>query len=283
VTVRLGDNGKIPVLQTEHISWSMSRLLRARHGASSVAVSTIDTNPSRQPAQRLGVPGTVPLARREPSICRRRTRRSTATGASAVMLNITAAQATRGLVTVWPTGATRPEASTRTSRSPGQNIATWRSCHWEQTVGHLFSQSGTHLLADVAGWFPTPANQRDGCLFRPASILPGSSTRDRQRHTDTTPIPLGASIDLVIAGRRRRRAGVGAVVLNVTAVQATRIRIRHRLAVRQTATAGVNLNVTASGQNILTCNRGVSLTGRVRSIPSRDPFRPRSVRLLISG
>jgi hypothetical protein len=75
------------------------------------------------------------------------------TGATSVVLNVTATGSTAaGFVTAYPCG-TRPTAS-NLNHAPGQTIA-------NLVVGRLdasgriclFSSAGTHLVADVAGWF----------------------------------------------------------------------------------------------------------------------------------
>ena len=71
------------------------------------------------------------------------------------MLNVTAAQAVApGYVTVWPTGVAQPTASNINVTAAGQNIPNLVSV----AVGasgsvSLFAQSGTQLLADVAGYY----------------------------------------------------------------------------------------------------------------------------------
>ncbi|MCU1364543.1 MAG: sorting protein [Ilumatobacteraceae bacterium] len=78
-----------------------------------------------------------------------------ATGVSAAVLNVTAAEAVApGFVTVWPTANTRPTTSIVNVTAPGQNIANLAFA----TLGaggsvSLFTQGGTHLLADVAGYY----------------------------------------------------------------------------------------------------------------------------------
>jgi hypothetical protein len=74
---------------------------------------------------------------------------------SAVALNVTATEAVApGFVTVWPTGGSRPLASNLNLERAGQTIPN------AAIIGagdldsiDLFSQSGTHLVVDLAGYY----------------------------------------------------------------------------------------------------------------------------------
>ena len=92
-----------------------------------------------------------------------------ATGVAAVVLNVTAVTPTSpGYLTEYPTGVARPTASnvnfTTGSTTAGMVIA---------KVGtggqvNLFTSARTHLLVDVAGWFPTGS---DYTALTPARLL----------------------------------------------------------------------------------------------------------------
>ena len=92
-----------------------------------------------------------------------------ATGVAAVVLNVTAVTpAGSGYLTEYPTGVARPTASnvnfTTGSTTAGMVIA---------KVGtggqvNLFTSARTHLLVDVAGWFPTGS---DYTALTPARLL----------------------------------------------------------------------------------------------------------------
>lgn len=137
------------------------------------------------------------------------------TGVSAVVLNVTGVEAPAvGFVTVWPSGTPRPLAS-------NLNLAAGdvRPNLVVVPVGaggrvSLYTQSGTHLLADVTGWFTddTEADDVSG-LFVP--VPP-------RRMLDTRVSP-GAAVGA--GGIVARRVGAtsvvppglaGAVVANVT-------------------------------------------------------------------
>jgi hypothetical protein len=147
-----------------------------------------------------------------------------ASGVAAVVLNITAVTPTAsGFLTVFPTGETRPLAS-------NLNFTT------NQTIPNLvISKIGTggqvsiynaigssHVIADVAGWFPTTS---DYSALSPARLMdtrPGTSTVDGVS-AGTGAIGPGATRTLTVTGRGGvpSGGGVGAVVLNITAVGST--------------------------------------------------------------
>jgi hypothetical protein len=133
-----------------------------------------------------------------------------ASGVSAVALNVTVDQPTApGYITVWPTGAQRPTASTH-NFTPGLTVANLVLAK----VGDggkvsLFNSNGaTHLVADVVGYFSST-----GGRFIPISPSRVVNTRDG---TGDRLGPLGAngSFTPVVSG------GSGAVV-NVTSVNAS--------------------------------------------------------------
>ena len=76
-----------------------------------------------------------------------------ATGFAAVVLNVTAAQATASwFVTVWPSDKPRPTASNLIEMASGQDIANLVSVSVSATgTVSLYSQSGTHLVAASPG------------------------------------------------------------------------------------------------------------------------------------
>lgn len=76
------------------------------------------------------------------------------TNATAVVMNVTATDTnSRGYITVWPSGTTRPLASTLNVDVAGETVSNLVI----MPIGvdgkvSFFAQSGTHLLADVTGW-----------------------------------------------------------------------------------------------------------------------------------
>ena len=176
------------------------------------------------------------------------------TGVAAVVLNVTAADATDpGYVTVWPTGQARPTASTLNVTFSGQNIP--NAVIVPLGAGgqvSLYSQSGTHLIADVAGWFGDASQPASlSGLFQPLEPTRILDTREANGVPGTSPVAPDSSIDLVVAGRGDVPAtGVIAAVLNVTVADATApgyVTVWPSGATRPTAS---NVNVTATGQNI---------------------------------
>lgn len=102
-----------------------------------------------------------------------------AASAAAVVTNVTGVDATgTGYVSAYPAGQPRPLASSLNLDLPGQtrpNLVT--SPLGENGTVNLFTQSGTHLLADVAGWFtndldPAPATTQ----HTTAEAAPGTLT-----------------------------------------------------------------------------------------------------------
>ena len=140
-----------------------------------------------------------------------------AVGAGAVVLNVVATEPTAsGYVTVYPTGVGRPLAS-NLNVSTGQTVPNLVVVKLGQSgTVSLFNLNGnTHLIADVAGWFPESAG-----------IEPMTPTRLLDTR-DGTGAPAGAAAEgstttLQVAGRAGIPAsGVGAVVLNVTVTEPT--------------------------------------------------------------
>jgi hypothetical protein len=140
-----------------------------------------------------------------------------ASGVSAVVLNVTGADATAGgFVTVWPTGQPIPNSSNLNLVAPGDTAPNLVIV----SVGSggrvsLFTEAGTHLIADVFGYFTDAgaATSSDGLFVpvvpgrvfdtRPAGFIPAGGTTTRS-HMGVAGIP---------------GSGVAAVALNVTATE----------------------------------------------------------------
>ncbi|MGM1063946.1 Ig-like domain repeat protein [Saccharothrix sp. Mg75] len=109
-----------------------------------------------------------------------------ASGAAAVVANVTGVDATdAGFVSAFPAGSARPATSSLNLEFPGQirpNLVT--SPLGGGNAISLYTQSGTHLLADVAGWFTAdldpapPTTQRLTTTPAPGTVLldPASAT-----------------------------------------------------------------------------------------------------------
>ncbi len=145
------------------------------------------------------------------------------TGVSAVVLNVAATDSSAaGFVTVWPAGLPRPLAANLNLVRAGQTI----SNQVIVPVGvdgkvSFFTQNGTHLVADVAGWF-TNSTEGTGSsgLFVPTAPVRKLDTRadgPQVGYTGGKP-GAGAVVDVQWLGIAQ---GVSAVVMNVTVVEAT--------------------------------------------------------------
>lgn len=138
-----------------------------------------------------------------------------ATEVTAVVLNITATQPDApGYVTVSPTGQPRPVVSSLNVEFSGQSIPNLVTV----PVGadgsiDLFTDGGTHLIADVAGYYRPVTDSRGGRFqaLQPQRIL---DTR-----ADGTALPAGGTRALTVTGVGGVPAEASAVVLNVTATR----------------------------------------------------------------
>jgi uncharacterized protein (DUF1501 family) len=171
------------------------RLLDTRTGTGAPARKV---GPNEKITVKLGGVGNVPAAL-----------------ATAVLVNVTATDPTEaGYVTVWPDGATQPNASNlnfvRGQTIPNLVLAKLGT---DGRIG-LFNASGsTHLIGDVVGYFVESGGSGMVALA-PTRIL---DTRGG------APGAIGAakSIELQVAGRSGVPTGAQAVVMNVTAIDPT--------------------------------------------------------------
>ena len=145
-----------------------------------------------------------------------------ATGIAAVVLNVTATEAVQaGYVSVYPSGTRRPLVSSLNPETVGQTVANLVTVR----VGAngkvtLFTSGGTHLVADLAGYYVPASTSSDGRLqtSTPERIL---DTREGLGAPQAK-LPAGGELDVQVTGRGPVPTdGVAAVVLNVTADQAT--------------------------------------------------------------
>ena len=140
--------------------------------------------------------------------------------ATAVVLNVTVTQAqAAGFATVYPCGSSRPDAS-NLNFGPGSTVANGviaklgangKIC--------LYVSSGTHLLADVAGFLSATSPY---VALEPARLLdtrPGGSTVDDQGEGAGL-VTAGSVTEIQVTGRANVPANAAAVALNVTAAGA---------------------------------------------------------------
>ena len=171
-------------------------------------------------------------------------------GSSAVVLNLTVdASADGGFVTVYPTGITRPLASSINVDGPGQTIANLVTV----PIGagnsvDIFSQMSTDLIADVQGYYvPTAAAQAG--LFVPMNPTRLLDTRE------PNPIRFGAlgigdQVDLDVAGLAHLPVDVTAAALKVTITESTASGFWTVFPTGTTRPTASNVNVVGTGTTI---------------------------------
>jgi glucose/arabinose dehydrogenase len=137
--------------------------------------------------------------------------------AKAVVLNLTATLADGpGFVTVWPTGQPQPTTSSLNLSAAGETAA--NAVVVPIGVGgqvNLFTLAGTHLVADVTGYFSDAGGSPDGrfhALSGPTRLLDTRSGVGGK----TGPFTPGQSFDLAVAGQAGVSNGAVAVALTVT-------------------------------------------------------------------
>lgn len=185
----------LPTGASQYFPLSPQRLFDTRDGAPVSAGASIDV----QVAGYAGVPA----------------------GATAVVMNVTITEAGGpGFVTVWPTGAAMPNASSINTVSVGQTVPNLVTVPLgDRGRVSLYTESGGHLLADVAGYYaPATGAVANGRLV---ALTP---TRLFDTRTDSTLNKLGAdsALTVAVAGQAGVPAtGAAAVIMNVTATDAT--------------------------------------------------------------
>jgi len=143
-----------------------------------------------------------------------------ATGASAVVLNVTVTEPRAGgHLTVWPTGEPRPLASNLnvSERQTVANLVTVKVGR-EGKVSLYNAAGAGHLIADVAGWYG-PSAAGGGSRFH--SLAPTRLLDTRAGNgAPVARVMTAAPMDLQVTGRGGVPAtGVSAVVLNVTVTE----------------------------------------------------------------
>lgn len=139
-----------------------------------------------------------------------------ATGASAVMLNVTVAGAGgAGFVTVWPADVARPTASNLNPDRAGQTIPNSVVVRLPSTGAlQLYSHNAADLIVDVVGWFtgPTAPSSVVG-LFYPVGPIRLVDTRNDPSRPPGPGVVVG--VDAIAAGVT---VDALAATANVTAV-----------------------------------------------------------------
>jgi hypothetical protein len=147
-----------------------------------------------------------------------------ATGASAVVLNVTAVSPTAGgYLTVFPTGASQPAIS-NINFNPGSVVPNMATVVLG-TGGQLsvYNPAGsTHVLFDVVGYY-ADATGPSGARFTSVDPYRRFDTRNNWGFVGTQPIGPGAtlSVDMSALDSPVPSSGVTAVVMNVTVTAPT--------------------------------------------------------------
>jgi RHS repeat-associated protein len=139
--------------------------------------------------------------------------------ATGVVLNVVAADPTAtGYLTVWPTGAARPEVSTHNFVA-GTTIANlvFARLGDDRSVSIYNASGDTNLIVDVVGYVGAPGG--DG--GRMVAIDPSRVLDTRQASGGGAPIADGATRPLTVRGLAGVPATATAVVANITAINPT--------------------------------------------------------------
>lgn len=182
-----------------------------------------------------------------------------ATGVSAVAMNVTATGvAGPGFVTVHASGTDRPDSSNLNVVFAGDTIANLVIV----PVGAngrvtMYTKSGTHLLADVAGYFTTGgvSTSTSAPGSKSGRLIPISPTRlFDTRPLQPAPGPKGfvaanSQIDVQVSGRAGvPLAGASAVVMNLTAIASDGPGFVTAFPSGTTRPVASNVNLTGPGQ-----------------------------------
>jgi alpha-tubulin suppressor-like RCC1 family protein len=188
-----------------------------------VPVRVLDTRPSEPTIDGVGRPGRPLAASSSLSVAVVGRGGVPSSGVSAVVLNVTATNATTtSFLTVWPTGTKRPTAS-NLNFIAGQTVPNLVVAK----VGaggriDIYNHAGSvDVLADVAGYFPDTDDFVPLVPVRLVDTRPNEPTLDGLAGA-RNPIGAGKFIDVTVVGRGGvPRTGVDSVVLNVTATNPT--------------------------------------------------------------
>jgi Regulator of chromosome condensation (RCC1) repeat len=199
---------KVPALVSEFHGLTPARLLDTRGGRPGATTSVAAAvGPREEVALTVRGVGRVPLA-----------------GAGAVVLNITATGATNAtFLTVWPSGALRPNASSL-NVIPGRDIAnlTVMALPADGQI-RIYNDTGSvHVIVDVMGWFVEGSGFVGLTPARLADTRPGTSTVDGGV-LGGGPVGSAAALDVGVLGRGGVPATrVAAVIANVTVTNPTK-------------------------------------------------------------
>ncbi|MEZ5215323.1 MAG: hypothetical protein R2715_01725 [Ilumatobacteraceae bacterium] len=233
--------------ESPFVSFNPTRILETRANAGRVGYASTGERPRAGEIIQLKVAG----------------RNDVPNDAAGVVVNVTGVDATEsGYVTVWPCGQTMPTASnlnlvqghTRANLVVSKLGTNGRVC--------IYTERGTHLIADIAGYFPAGSNYRAVTPERLLETRPAAGQRgyggDKPAAGDVI------ALDVTRVGTAQVPDDASAVVLNVTATEATAdgfvtvwpcgdaMPTASNLNLKAGQTAP-NLVVTKPGQNGLVC------------------------------
>jgi len=175
-----------------------------------------------------------------------------ATGVSAVVLTVTATESgAAGFVTAWPTGADRPTASVLNLPGAGATVANLVVVPLgDDGQVSLYSYSGGHLLADVAGYITDgSAPGSTNGLFVP--LTPERVLDTRVGIGVACRVGAGQSRELKLANTAGIPAsGVAAVLTNLTVAEPDGAGFVTGWPARTAMPTASNVNVTGAGQTV---------------------------------
>jgi hypothetical protein len=176
-----------------------------------------------------------------------------ATGVSAVVANLTLTEAAGpGFVTAWPSGTTRPLASSLNATAAGDVVPNLVVVPMgaDGRVS-LYTSAGGHLVLDVFGWFTDEqASASDQGLFVPVAPTRVLDTRAGVGAV-TGRIPAGEVLPLRVLGLASiPTEGVAAVMANLTVADATAPGFLTAWPPTELRPNVSNVNATAAGQNV---------------------------------
>ncbi|HEX2118081.1 MAG TPA: peptidoglycan recognition protein [Acidimicrobiales bacterium] len=140
-------------------------------------------------------------------------------GVTAVALNMTVDRATgpESFLTVWPAGTARPTASNLNfSAGPASTNMVIARVGADGKVSIYNNLGSTDVIADVAGWFASPASPPPGSRY--FGISPNRILDTREGAGRLGP---GGTIDLTVAGVGGVPGSATSVILNVTVNEPT--------------------------------------------------------------
>ena len=124
--------------------------------------------------------------------------------------NITSVNGGAGYVTAYPAGTAVPATSTVNSVGGGDIVANFSITQVSDRGLGVFSQSGTHLIVDLQGWFSGPSTT--ATLPPPKNIDPGPVAAAPSPSVATFSACTHSGLDILNA--RRASAGLGALGIN---------------------------------------------------------------------